>query len=159
MVFVPIASLALAVGVGAQSSAATSDSPLPDGPSKALVLRTCGTCHDPTRAASVRLTADGWSEVLADMIRRGAKMTDEEQQQVFDYLTTNFLGEAPKPININSATAIDFESVLGLLRKEAASVIAYREKNGAFKAIADMKKVPGLDYKKVDTQKDRIVCF
>jgi len=60
---------------------------------------------------------------------------------------------------VNSAPQIDLEIVIGLLRKEAAAVIAYREKNGPFKTLDDLKNVPELDFKKIDAAKDRIVCF
>ena len=37
-----------------------------------------------------------------------------------------------------------------------AAVIAFRTKNGAFKSIEDLKKVPALDPEKIDAKKDRI---
>ena len=33
------------------------------------------------------------------------------------------------------------------------------DKNGRFKTVDDLKNVPGLDFKKVDSNRDRIVCF
>jgi competence protein ComEA len=129
---------------------------LPDGPGKEQMIKVCGLCHEPQRAASIRLTREGWDATIADMIARGARGTDEEFQAVLDYLSTYFLGEAARPLNVNTATAIDLESVLLLLRKEAAAVIAYREKNGPFKSIEELKKVPGIDVKKIDRQKDRL---
>ncbi|MEO8482379.1 MAG: helix-hairpin-helix domain-containing protein [Acidobacteriota bacterium] len=132
---------------------------LPDAPGKDVVVRMCGVCHEARRAASVRLTRDGWSSVIDDMVRRGAKGSDQDAETVLDYLATNFLGEAPRPLNINSAAQIDFESVLELLRREAAAVVAYREKHGVFKSVDDLKKVPGLDFKKIDNKRDRIVAF
>ena len=59
------------------------------------------------------------------MIARGARGTDQDFQAILDYLATNFLGEASRPLNINTATPVELESVLLLLRKEAAAVIAY----------------------------------
>ena len=109
--------------------------------------------------ASVRLTREGWEEVIADMIKRGAKGTDEEFGAVLEYLATHFLGEAPRPLNINRATNIELESVAGLTRKEAAAVLAYLDKVGVCKSLDELKKVPGLDYKKIDARKDFIVCF
>jgi competence protein ComEA len=144
---------------GRQAAAAPSGEGLPDGPGKDVMVRICGVCHEPRRAASVRLTRDGWSDLIQEMVRRGAKGSDQELAQVLDYLSTNFLGEAPRPVNVNSAPAIDLESVIGLLRKEAAAVVAYREKNGPFATIDDLKEVPGLDFKKIEAAKDRIVCF
>ena len=46
---------------------------LPDGAGKDSLLKVCGTCHQAERSASVRLTREGWEEVIADMIKRGAK--------------------------------------------------------------------------------------
>jgi competence protein ComEA len=130
---------------------------LPDAPGKETVVKVCGVCHDPTTAASVRLTRDGWLNTINDMVARGAKGSDAELAQVLDYLAANFLGEGDKPLNLNTATSIDLESVLLLLRKEAAAFIAYREKNGPFKSFDELKKIPGVPYKKIEDRKDRLV--
>jgi competence protein ComEA len=57
---------------------------------------------------------------------------------------------------VNTANSVEFESVLLLLRKQAAAVIDYRQKHGPFKSIEDLKKVPGIDAKKIDAEKDRL---
>ena len=41
-------------------------------------------------------------------------------------------------------------------RSQAAAIIAYRAKNGAFKTVDDLKQVPTLDAAKIDAKKDRI---
>ena len=130
---------------------------LPDGPGREATLKVCSGCHNVRIVASLRLTRDGWAGVVKDMVQQGAKGTDEELAQVLDYLSANFLGEAPRPINVNTAPAIDLESVIGLLRSEAKALIAYREKTPC-KAIDDLKRVPGLDFKKIEAARDRIVC-
>ena len=131
----------------------------PDGPGKDITVRVCGTCHPPARGASVRLTRDGWRDVIAKMVSLGAKGTDAELAAVHDYLATHFKGEAPKPVNMNTAPAIDLESVAGLLRKEAAALIAYRSKHGPCKTLEDLKKIPGVDFRKIDRRRDRLVCI
>jgi competence protein ComEA len=141
------------------SSTAPAFAQLPEGPGKDTLVKVCGTCHQAERAASVRLTREGWEEVIGDMIKRGARGTDEEFKAALDYLATNFLGEASRPLNINRATNIELESVAGLTRKEAAAVLAYLDKIGVCKSLDDLKKVPGLDYKKIESRKDFIVCF
>ena len=78
---------------------------------------------------------------------------------VLDYLSTHFLGEASQPVNVNTAPQIDLELVAGLLRREAAAVVQYREKNGPFKTLDDMKKVPGLDFTKIDGKRDFIIAM
>jgi competence protein ComEA len=132
---------------------------LPDGPGKDVTVKSCGTCHEARRAASVRLTREGWAAVIDSMQKRGAPVSEQEFPIVLDYLATNFLGQAPQPLNLNSATQIDLEAAGGLLRREAAAVIRYREQIGRFKTIDDLKKVPGLDFKKIETRRDAVVVM
>lgn len=129
---------------------------LPEGPGRDVTVRVCGTCHEATRPAAVRLTREGWEQTVSDMRWRGAKGTDEEFAAIVEYLVANFLGEAPAKLNMNRASAVELESVVLLLRKEAAALIAYRDKVGGFKTIDDIKKAPGVDFKKVLAAKDRI---
>src|SRR5215208_3796654 len=105
--------LAMLVSVGAPGAAQQ----LPDGPGKAELQKVCGICHQAERSAAVRLTREGWEGVIGDMIARGAKGTDEEFTAILDYLAKNFLGDAPRPLNVNKANNIELESVAGLTRK------------------------------------------
>jgi competence protein ComEA len=132
---------------------------LPDGPGKAELQKVCGLCHQAERSAAVRLTREGWEGVINDMIARGARGTDEEFAAILDYLSKHFLGEAARPLNINKATNIDLETVAGLTRKEAAALLEWRQKAGVCKSLEDLKKVPGLDYKKIEARKDYLLCF
>jgi competence protein ComEA len=132
---------------------------MPDGPARDLTIRVCGQCHEPNRAAALRLTREGWEGVVQKMTGLGARATEAEFGQITDYLSENFKGEAPKPINVNTATSVELESVATLLRKEAAIWITYRNKNGPCKTLDDLKKVEGLPFKKIDDRRDRLVCF
>jgi len=138
---------------------AAAQDPFPDGPGKDVTVRICGTCHAAARSAAVRLTREGWQDVIAKMVSLGAKGSDAELAAVLDYLSANFKGQAPKPVNLNTAPAIDLESVAGLLRKEAAALIAYRTKHGPCKALEDLKKIPGVDFLKINRRRDRLVCI
>ena len=132
---------------------------LPDGPGKDVTVKACGPCHEPRRAASVRLTRDGWAAVIDNMIKRGAPVSDAQYPIVLDYLSTHFLGEAPQPLNLNTAPQIELETAGGLLRREAAAVVRYREQHGRFKSLDDLKKVPGLDFKKIESRQDVMVVM
>jgi competence protein ComEA len=132
---------------------------LPDAPGKDVTVKACGTCHEARRAASVRLTRDGWAAVIDSMQKRGAKVSETEFPVILDYLSTHFLGAAPQPLNLNTAAQIDLESAGGLLRREAAAVIKYREKHGRFKSVDDLRKVPGLDFKKIQSRKDAVTVM
>jgi competence protein ComEA len=138
---------------------AAAQDPFPDGPGKDVTVRMCGTCHPAERSAAVRLTHKGWEVVMAKMVALGAQGSDAERAVVLEYLSTSFKGEAPKPVNLNTAPAIDLESVAGMLRKEAAALIAYRTKHGPCKALDDLKTVPGVDFRKINRRRDRLVCM
>ena len=152
--------LAAAVIVSAQSQAAPAETAqLPDGTGKDVTVRVCGQCHEPERSASLRLTREGWAGVVQKMVDLGASATSAEVEQITDYLATNFKGEALSPLNLNTASSVELESVAGLLRKEAALWIAYRTTTGKCKTVDDLKKVPGLPFKKIEERRDHLVCF
>ena len=132
---------------------------LPDGPGKDETIRVCGACHAPERSASVRLTREGWEDVVARMMALGAKGTDEDMKAVLDYLSANFEGRAMAPLNLNRATSQELEAIVGLFRRESAAWIAYRTKVGPCTALEDLKKVPGVDFTKIQKRRDRLVCF
>jgi len=48
------------------------------------------------------------------------------------------------PVMINRATAKEFESLDGIGPVLASRIVSYRKANGAFTAIEDLKKVPGI---------------
>jgi competence protein ComEA len=51
---------------------------------------------------------------------------------------------AAGPVLINRATAKEFESLDGIGPVLASRIVSYRKANGAFTAIEDLKKVPGI---------------
>jgi len=87
-----------------------------------------------------------------DMVTAGATGTDEEFDQIVDYLAKNF----PARVNVNKAPAPDLVETLGITSAEAEAIVSYRDKNGLFKVAEDLKKVDGVDYKKIEAQKDRL---
>jgi competence protein ComEA len=104
----------------------------------------------------MRQDRDGWKTTFAKMIALGAKGTEQEMAAALDYLAKTFPADELPRLNVNKATQIEFESRLSLKRSEAAAVIQYREKNGPFKSIEDLKKVPGIDAAKIEAKRDRL---
>jgi competence protein ComEA len=127
---------------------------LPEGPGKAVILKVCRGCHGADVVATKRQTREEWEHTVVDMINAGATGTDDEFSDIVDYLTKNFPKVAK--VNVNQAAAAEMASALGITSKEAESIVGYRQKNGAYKAIEDLKKVPELDYAKVEAKKDRL---
>jgi competence protein ComEA len=132
---------------------------LPDAPGRDVTLKLCSNCHAADTVASVRHTPEGWREVIDRMVAAGAKGSERELETVFQYLSTQFPVEAQKALDLNSATAVELESVAGLLRKESAALIAHRDKNGPCKKLEDLKAVAGLDYRKIEARKARLACM
>jgi competence protein ComEA len=132
---------------------------LPDAPGRDVTVKLCASCHAAETVASVRHSPDGWRDVIAKMVAAGAEGTEQEFAAVHQYLSTQFPAEVQQLLNLNTATAIELESVAGLLRKEAAALIAHREKNGPCKKLEDLRKVAGLDYKKIEARKERLACM
>ena len=152
---------AFLVAVGAQPATpvVVAQGVLPEGAGRDVTLNICGKCHGADTVASVRHTPDGWREVIAKMVAAGAQGSEQELGTVAQYLSTHFAAEVQKPLDLNTAPAIELESVAGLLRKEAAALITHREKNGPCKKLEDLKNVPGLDYKKIEARKTRLACL
>lgn len=131
---------------------------LPEGAGRAETIKVCGTCHPPERGAAVRLTREGWEELITKMVGLGAKGTDVELAAVLEYLATHFKGEGAVPLNLNRATSVELESIAGFLRRESAAWIAHRAKRPCT-SVEDLKNVPGVDFKKVERRRERLVCF
>ena len=157
--FITFALLLVVTGSGWPAAMLTAQEVLPDAPGKDVTVKVCASCHAAETVASVRHTPEEWRDVIAKMVAAGAEGTEQEIETVFQYLSTQFPAEGQKALNLNTATAIELESVAGLLRKEAAAVIAHREKTGPCKKLEDLKKVAGLDYKKIDARKERLACM
>ncbi len=127
---------------------------LPAGPGKDTLIRVCSSCHSPDNVLANGQDRAGWENTITKMAGFGAVGTDDEFTEILEYLVKNFPASAP--INVNKATAAQLENGLGFTTAEAQAVIQYREKNGDFKSIDDLKKLPDLDAKKVDAKKDRV---
>jgi len=53
-------------------------------------------------------------------------------------------GAALAAVNINTATKEELTSLKGIGEKRAQDIIDYRKKNGDFKSVDDLGKVPGI---------------
>ena len=146
-------------GAAGSSAPTLAQGVLPEARGRDVTMKLCGNCHAAETVASVQLTPEGWRDVMARMVAAGAEGTEQELETVFQYVSTQFPVQGQKALNLNVATAVELESVAGLLRKEAAAFIAHREKNGPCKRVEDLKKVAGLDYRKIEARKARLVCL
>jgi competence protein ComEA len=126
---------------------------LPDGSGKEVTNRICGACHEAGVVAKYRNAKDDWESVVDDMRGRGADGSDGDFKAIVAYLARFFGPE----VNINRAAASDLESQLEITAAEAAAIVKYRQAEGNFKDFSSLAKVSGLDMKKLEPIKHRIV--
>ena len=74
---------------------------LPAGKGKAEFARVCGKCHGVEIIIKKTDTAEGWADVVDDMVSRGAQGTDDDFDLVVKYLAAQF---SPKG-KVNQANA------------------------------------------------------
>lgn len=107
------------------------------------------------------------NEVKAEMKTAGSK-TNAHQDKAVDGVTISkgsngaIVGEntpsteTESKININTATLEELDKLDGVGQATAKKIIDYREKNGSFKTIDDIKKVSGIGDAKFNSFKDMI---
>jgi competence protein ComEA len=111
----------------------------------------CGICHGTDLVEGTLRTPAEFDDLIATMQSYGASATPEQFATAKSALLRGW-GKA----NVNSAAAPDLAPVLDVTAETAAAVVAYREQNGRFASVDDLKKVPGVDPAKLDARRDRI---
>lgn len=126
---------------------------LPDGPGKDTTVRICTGCHGQEMFAGARKSSGDWDSTITEMTDKGLSISDDDYATVLNYLSTN-LGPT---INVNKATSAQLAMALAVKPEIADAIVAYRTKNGDFKDLDSLKKVPGLDAAAVDAKKNSII--
>lgn len=86
VVVIAVAMCLLAAIVQADSPASS----LPEAPERDLVIRVCTACHAPEIVIAKHHSAEEWDDIIATMMDRGAIASEDEQQQILEYLVHNF---------------------------------------------------------------------
>jgi competence ComEA-like helix-hairpin-helix protein len=125
---------------------------LPPGEGRDAVASMCVPCHGVLPALALRKTALGWSATVEDMRLKGAKGTDEQAEAAAAYLSRHFAA-----VDVNTATADELVKIAELSAEDAAAIVAFRGDGKPFKSYTDVKKVPGVDPKRLAAAKPRLV--
>lgn len=102
---------------------------------------------------------------LAYAVRDGQKIyipniNDKQQEEYIteeagrDVITES--QEITDKVNINTAKQTELETLTGIGPSTALKIINYRQENGEFKTIEDIKNVPGIGESKFENIKDSI---
>ena len=125
---------------------------LPESPGKDLVEAVCTECHTTERIVAKHMSREDWQAKVLEMLQEDPDVTQPERDRIVDYLAKTF----PAKINVNKAAAMDLAAALEISAKDAEAIVRYREQNGVFKTLDDLRKVPGIDAAKIDSHKDRL---
>lgn len=114
-------------------------------------------CHGIEVVTKMRAGKEQWSEIVDDMVGKGASGTSDDFELVVQYLATNFGPVTGEKVEINNASAGQLVSVLGLSQADASAIIQYRTDHDAFKDWSELSKLVGVDLKQLEGHRDKIV--
>jgi hypothetical protein len=87
--------LILMIAAVAGTTAAQSPPPvLPEGPGKSLVEAVCTACHSLERVVAKRATKAEWQDKVLEMLQEDPDITQQERDQIVEYLAKNFPSKA-----------------------------------------------------------------
>jgi bacterioferritin-associated ferredoxin len=144
---------ALLSGATMVSAAFPADIPAADLVREAKSLQAvCGKCHNLQIVMDTPRSLDDWRDTMQRMVDRGANGTDDQYDDILDYLHRTMT-----TIDVNSAEADDLAAVLDVSDETVRRIIARR---GAkkFAGLADLKSIPGVDAATVDS-KSKLLFF
>lgn len=111
----------------------------------------CGSCHSASFVTGIRTESEWWEEV-EQMIKIGAKGTDEQ----FDRVLRVLLRTLTK-VNVNTAAPAQIAPVLDVSDATAQAIVKRRTENGKFKTLGDLEKIPGVDPAKLKARENRVM--
>jgi hypothetical protein len=116
------------------------------------VQAVCARCHNLQIVMDTPMSYDAWHDTVQTMVDRGANGTDEQFDDIMDYLHRTMT-----TINVNAANVDELEIVLNLPETAAKAIIA-RRSTRKLTGLADLKSVAGVDGSTVDA-KARLIFF
>ena len=123
----------------------------PPGPGRDAMLKMCSGCHGLRTSLARRRTRPEWQAVVDTMASIGAPGTKDDIAATVGYLSLRY-GQ----VDVNTATATEFQEIIGLTAAEAAAIVEFRTHEGGIKSFDQLLKVPGVDPSKISGMKDRI---
>lgn len=152
LAYVLLVDIGLLVGRTATCAAQASGPPARgEAADKADFEAVCGACHTSSMVSDIR-TEPEWKDTIEHMVSLGADGTPERMEAVMRVLLRTLT-----KVNVNTAPAAQLPLVLDVSDATARAVVKYRAEHGKFKALADLKKVPGINAAKLEARKDRVV--
>jgi competence protein ComEA len=102
------------------------------------------------------LVLDGQKIYIPNINETDINIIQENSNQIVTDGEEYNIGGKSLVININKATSIELETLPGIGPSTALKIIDYRNSNGKFKKIEDIKNVPGIGDAKFESMKEYI---
>jgi hypothetical protein len=112
----------------------------------------CGKCHSLQIVMDTPMSYEAWHDTVQKMIDRGAVGTDEQLEDIMDYLHRTMT-----MINVNAADVDELAIVLGVSDSVAGTIVTRRSER-KFTDLADLKSVQGIDASAMDARA-RLIFF
>ncbi|MGA8093461.1 MAG: helix-hairpin-helix domain-containing protein [Steroidobacteraceae bacterium] len=112
----------------------------------------CTQCHVLELVRDTPRSYDAWHETVQEMVDRGATGTDQQFEDVMDYLHRTLT-----TIDVNNADADELEIVLGVSGNVAQAIIKRRAQR-KFTGLADLESVPGTNAAALQAKARMIYC-
>jgi competence ComEA-like helix-hairpin-helix protein len=125
---------------------------LPSGDGRSELVDRCASCHELQTVVAKRRTRQQWHATILDMRDKGAAVSELDAQAIETYLTRHF-----GMVDVNAAPADELEAVLGITRRQAEAIVAYRRTHPPFSRLDDLEGIVELDAKEIARWKDRVV--
>lgn len=115
---------------------------------RALILRDQDKIHIPYRGEKIK------SDQIVSSV--GSNTTYSTSEQLSG--NANSIGEHSNSskININTANIQELQKLNGIGQKKAELIVAYRQENGQFEKIEDLKQISGIGDKTFEALKDQL---
>ena len=124
---------------------------LPDGEGRETVIRVCGDCHGVEKIPSPRRSRAEWQDLVEEMAARNGVATPDDIHTIVQYVVANF-----GRVNVNRSSEGDLVGIVQLTASEASAIVEFRKRAGDYQTLDDLRKVPGLDFTRIQERKDRI---
>jgi len=126
---------------------------LPPGKGGEIINANCDGCHSLNRVISAApKSKSDWQTTVERMMSKGIDLKPEDEEVVLTYLAKYFGDE----VNVNTTSVKDLQEQLDITAAEADAIVKARAAM-PFKSFADLGKVSGLDIKKLEPLKGRLV--
>lgn len=112
----------------------------------------CGGCHNLQVVSDTPMSYDDWHDTVQKMIDRGAKGSDEQLDDIMDYLHRTLT-----TINVNTADEEELKIVLNVPETVAARIIK-RRTTQRFVDLVDLKSIRGINASAIDSR-SRLIFF